>query len=43
MGSQVETILDDESRTVAALSGTKDSMEAMHAILEKREATFTGQ
>jgi 2-(1,2-epoxy-1,2-dihydrophenyl)acetyl-CoA isomerase len=43
MGSQVEAILDDESRTVASLSGTKDSMEAMYAILEKREARFSGQ
>lgn len=43
MGSQIEAVLDDESRTVAELSGTRDSMEAMHAILEKREPHFTGQ
>lgn len=43
MGARVETSLDDESRTVAALSGTQDSMEAMHAILEKRAARFIGK
>lgn len=43
MGSRVETCLDDESRTVASLSGTQDSMEAMHAILEKRAAIFAGK
>ncbi|MBR9910662.1 MAG: enoyl-CoA hydratase/isomerase family protein [Gammaproteobacteria bacterium] len=43
MGAAVETGFDDESRTVASLAGTRDSMEAMRAILEKREASFTGQ
>ncbi len=43
MGAGVENNLDDESRTVALLSGTRDSMEAMHAVLEKREAKFIGK
>jgi 2-(1,2-epoxy-1,2-dihydrophenyl)acetyl-CoA isomerase len=43
MGSRVETCLDDESRTVAALAGTRDSMEAMQAIIEKREPVFSGK
>ncbi|MBL4826176.1 MAG: enoyl-CoA hydratase/isomerase family protein [Spongiibacteraceae bacterium] len=43
MGSQVESSFDDESRTVSSLSGTKDSFEAMNAVLEKRLAVFTGK
>lgn len=43
MGSAVENVLDDESRTVAFLSGTDDSLEAMHAILEKRSPKFAGK
>lgn len=43
MGSTVENVLDDESRTVAFLSGTDDSFEAMHAIVEKRSAKFSGK
>ena len=43
MGAGVEMVLDDESRTVSSLSGTSDSMEAMNAILEKREPKFTGK
>ena len=42
MGASVEDVLDDESRTVAALSGSNDCMEAMNAILEKRSARFDG-
>lgn len=43
MGLSVESVLDDESKTVSMLSGTTDSMEAMIAILEKREANFVGK
>lgn len=43
MGSRVESNFDDESRTVSSLSGTQDSMEAMMAILEKREPSFIGK
>ncbi len=43
MGSSVEDVLDDESKTVAALSGTRDCMEAMNAIVEKRSAKFVGK
>lgn len=43
MGSKVMTVLDDESQTVSRLSGTADSMEAMKAILEKRDANFVGK
>lgn len=40
LGSRIEQVFDDESRTVAQLSGTEDSLEAMNAILEKREPVF---
>ncbi len=43
MGSAVENVLDDESRTVASLSGTDDSLEAMLAILDKRSPKFVGK
>ena len=43
MGAQVETVFDEESRTVTYLSGTQDSMEAMNAVMEKREPKFTGK
>ncbi len=43
MGAGVEHVLDDESRTVAMLSGTNDSIEAMNAILEKRTPVFNGE
>lgn len=42
MGSQVETCLADESRTVSALSGTDDSLEGLQAVIEKRAPVFTG-
>lgn len=42
MGASVEDVLDDESKTVASLSGSKDCLEAMKAILEKRSAKFDG-
>lgn len=43
IGSKIEPAFDDESRTVSLLSGTSDSMEAMHAVLEKRKPEFTGK
>lgn len=43
MGAGVESVLDDESRTVSMLSGTADSLEAMYAILEKRDPVFSGK
>ena len=43
LGAGFESVLDDESRTVAMLSGTEDCLEAMQAILDKRQPRFTGK
>ena len=43
LGAGFESVLDDESRTVAMLSGTEDCLEAMQAILDKPQPRFTGK
>lgn len=43
MGSQVEACLADESRTVSALSGSKDALEGLAAVIERRKPVFIGE
>jgi 2-(1,2-epoxy-1,2-dihydrophenyl)acetyl-CoA isomerase len=43
LGSRVEAQLPEESRTVAELSGTADSLEGLAAVIEHRQPTFTGR
>lgn len=38
-----EAALPDEAREVARLSGTRDSMEGLNAVLEKRAPVFRGE
>jgi 2-(1,2-epoxy-1,2-dihydrophenyl)acetyl-CoA isomerase len=43
LGSSIEAALPDESRTVAELSGTADSLEGLAAVIERREPRYTGR
>jgi 2-(1,2-epoxy-1,2-dihydrophenyl)acetyl-CoA isomerase len=43
LGSRVEAQLPEESRTVAELSGTADSLEGLAAVIEHRQPVFTGR
>ncbi len=43
LGSNVETGLPEEARTVSELSGTADAREALAAIIEKRSPHFRGE
>lgn len=43
IGSNVETCLPEESRTVSDLSGTADAREALAAVIEKRAPVFVGR
>jgi len=42
LGLGVDAAMPEESRTVAALSGTADAREGLAAVIEKRAARFTG-
>lgn len=43
VGATIHERLPDEARTVAALSGTADSLEGLAAVLERRSPNFTGR
>ncbi|SEQ59220.1 enoyl-CoA hydratase/isomerase family protein [Thalassovita taeanensis] len=43
MGRGFEASLPDEAREVSALSGTKDSLEGLQAVIERRAPVFTGE
>lgn len=43
MGATMDARLAEESRVVSALSGTDDSLEALKAVIEKRNAVFKGR
>ena len=43
LGRGFEASLPDEAREVATLSGTKDSLEGLMAVIEKRKPVFTGE
>jgi 2-(1,2-epoxy-1,2-dihydrophenyl)acetyl-CoA isomerase len=42
LGLGVDAAMPEESRTVAALSGTADSREGLAAVIEKRAPNFSG-
>jgi 2-(1,2-epoxy-1,2-dihydrophenyl)acetyl-CoA isomerase len=42
LGSRVEAQIPEEARTVAELSGTADAREGLAAVIERRDAVFTG-
>lgn len=42
LGRSVEQALPDESRTVSALSGTRDAREGLAAVIERRPAVYEG-
>jgi 2-(1,2-epoxy-1,2-dihydrophenyl)acetyl-CoA isomerase len=42
LGSRVEAQLPEEARTVSELSGTADAREGLAAVIERRDAVFTG-
>ncbi|MEQ9586402.1 MAG: enoyl-CoA hydratase-related protein [Parvibaculaceae bacterium] len=43
IGTNVETCLPEEARVVSELSGTRDALEALNAVIEKRAPAFRGQ
>jgi 2-(1,2-epoxy-1,2-dihydrophenyl)acetyl-CoA isomerase len=43
LGATLHERLPDEARTVAALSGTQDSLEGLAAVIERRSPKFTGR
>jgi 2-(1,2-epoxy-1,2-dihydrophenyl)acetyl-CoA isomerase len=43
LGLTVDAAMPEESRTVAALSGTADSLEGLAAVIEKRAPKFSGR
>jgi 2-(1,2-epoxy-1,2-dihydrophenyl)acetyl-CoA isomerase len=43
LGRGFEASLPDEAREVAALSGTRDSIEGLRAVVERRKPVFTGE
>lgn len=43
LGSGVEAALPDESRTVAELSGTADSLEGLAAVIDRRTPVYRGR
>lgn len=43
LGMGMESAMPEESRTVAELSGTADSREALAAVIEKRKPIFQGR
>jgi 2-(1,2-epoxy-1,2-dihydrophenyl)acetyl-CoA isomerase len=42
LGRSVESAMPDENRTQVTLSGMKDALEGLAAVIEKRAPNFTG-